>query len=101
MRRENIPGSRRKRSPGRRGVRAATAIGDLAAPETAARLVDDAAAAAGGPIDILVNNAGIIRAHDAAEYSDADWDDVMTVDLTSAFRLCRAAGATMLAARSR
>ena len=81
---------------GRSGVRAATVIGDLAAPETAARLVDDAAAAAGGPIDILVNNAGIIRRTTAVEYSDADWDDVMTVNLTSAFRLCRAAGATML-----
>jgi 2-deoxy-D-gluconate 3-dehydrogenase len=80
----------------RAGVRAATVIGDLAAPETAARLVDDAAAAAGGPIDILVNNAGIIRRTTAVEYSDADWDDVIAVNLTSAFRLCRAAGAKML-----
>ena len=78
------------------GVRTATAVGDLSASETASRLVDHAASAIGAPVDILVNNAGIIRRTAAAEYSDADWDDVMTVNLTSAFRLCRAAGAQML-----
>jgi 2-deoxy-D-gluconate 3-dehydrogenase len=78
------------------GVRTGTALGDLSASETAVRLVDHAASAIGSPIDILVNNAGIIRRSAATEYSDADWDDVITVNLTSAFRLCRAAGAQML-----
>jgi 2-deoxy-D-gluconate 3-dehydrogenase len=77
-------------------VHTATVIGDLSAPAVAARLVDAAAGAADAPIDILVNNAGIIRRTPAAEYSDADWDDVIAVNLTSAFRLCRAAGAQML-----
>jgi len=77
-------------------VRTATVIGDLSAPDAATRMVDEASAAAGAPIDILVNNAGIIRRTAAAEYSDADWDDVIAVNLTSAFRLCRAAGAGML-----
>jgi 2-deoxy-D-gluconate 3-dehydrogenase len=77
-------------------VRTATVVADLGAADAAARLVDDAAAALGAPIDILVNNAGIIRRTAAAEYSDADWDDVIAVNLSSAFRLCRAAGAQML-----
>jgi 2-deoxy-D-gluconate 3-dehydrogenase len=77
-------------------VRASTVIGDLSVSAVAARLVDDATAAAGAPIDILVNNAGIIRRSPAVEYADADWDDVIAVNLTSAFRLCRAAGIQML-----
>ena len=77
-------------------VRTATVVADLASPAAAARLVDVATAALEAPIDILVNNAGIIRRTAAVEYSDADWDDVIAVNLTSAFRLCRAAGAQML-----
>ena len=56
--------------------------------------------AALGRIDILVNNAGIIRRADALEYSDADWDEVLMVDLSNVFRLCRAAARDMLARRS-
>jgi 2-deoxy-D-gluconate 3-dehydrogenase len=51
-----------------------------------------------GRLDILVNNAGIIRRTPAADYSDEDWDRVLEVDLTSAFRLARAAARHMIAA---
>jgi 2-deoxy-D-gluconate 3-dehydrogenase len=50
-----------------------------------------------GGIDILVNNAGIIRRTPAAEYSAADWDDVIQVNLTAVFFLSKAAGRRMLA----
>ena len=77
------------------GVRTASVTADLAKPESADRLVADAASAL-GPVDILVNNAGIIRRAPAEQHSDADWDDVIAVNLTSTFKLCRAAGRSML-----
>ena len=36
-------------------------------------------------VDILVNNAGIIRRADAVDFSEADWDAVMDVDLKALF----------------
>jgi 2-deoxy-D-gluconate 3-dehydrogenase len=45
-----------------------------------------------GRFDILINNAGAIRRAPAAEYSDEDWDHLIEVNLTSVFRLARAAG---------
>lgn len=41
-------------------------------------------------IDILVNNAGIIRRADALEFSEADWDAVMDVNLKAVFFTCQA-----------
>ncbi|WP_034261660.1 SDR family oxidoreductase [Actinospica robiniae] len=49
------------------------------------------------PVDILINNAGTIARAPAAEHSDADWDHVLTVDLTSQFQLTREIGRGMLA----
>ena len=49
-----------------------------------------------GRIDILVNNAGIIRRKPAAQHSDDDWDAVIEVNLSNAFRLCRAVGKQLL-----
>jgi len=43
-----------------------------------------------GPVDGLVNNAGIIRRADAVDFSEADWDDVMDVNLKSLFFLSQA-----------
>lgn len=41
-------------------------------------------------IDILVNNAGIIRREDSVDFSEADWDAVMDVNLKAAFFTCQA-----------
>ncbi|MTH64242.1 2-dehydro-3-deoxy-D-gluconate 5-dehydrogenase KduD [Paracoccus shanxieyensis] len=41
-------------------------------------------------IDILVNNAGIIRRADAVDFTEADWDDVMDVNLKALFFTCQA-----------
>ena len=40
-----------------------------------------------GPLDILVNNAGIIRRADAVDFSEADWDEVIDVNLKAVFFL--------------
>ena len=50
-----------------------------------------AAEAAMGHIDILVNNAAITRDNILLRLKDEDWDEVLSVDLTAAFRLIRAA----------
>jgi 2-dehydro-3-deoxy-D-gluconate 5-dehydrogenase len=49
------------------------------------------------PVDILVNNAGTIARTPAAQHSDADWDRVLQIDLTSQFVLAREVGRAMLA----
>ncbi len=61
--------------------------------EAVAQVVD-----ALGGIDILVNNAGIIRRTPAAEYSAADWGDVLQINLSAVFYLSQAAGRRMIAA---
>lgn len=43
-----------------------------------------------GHIDILANNAGLIRRQDALEFSEADWDDVMNVNVKTLFFLSQA-----------
>jgi 2-deoxy-D-gluconate 3-dehydrogenase len=73
------------------GREPAVLTADLADREASDRLMADAIAAF-GRVDILVNNAGLIRRHQAAGHSDDDWDRVIEVDLSSVFRLCRAAG---------
>jgi 2-deoxy-D-gluconate 3-dehydrogenase len=49
-----------------------------------------------GRIDILVNNAGIIRRAPAVDFSDTDWDEVLEINLTAVFRLCRVIGRRMV-----
>ncbi|MAF28188.1 MAG: 3-oxoacyl-[acyl-carrier-protein] reductase [Croceicoccus sp.] len=52
-----------------------------------------------GKLDILVNNAGITRDGLMMRMKDEDWDQVMQVNLNSAFRLMRAATRPMMKAR--
>ena len=47
------------------------------------------AAEAMGAVDILVNNAGITRDNLFMRMSDAEWSEVLNVNLTSAFRLSK------------
>ncbi|MEV8466894.1 2-dehydro-3-deoxy-D-gluconate 5-dehydrogenase KduD [Fluviibacterium sp. DFM31] len=52
---------------------------------------------AGREIDILVNNAGIIRRDDSVDFSEADWDDVMDVNLKALFFTCQSFAKAVLA----
>jgi len=72
------------------GERAHPLTADLADPEAANKVVRDAEAAL-GQIDILVNNAGITRDTLALRMNDEDWQAVLDLNLTAAFRLSRAA----------
>jgi 3-oxoacyl-[acyl-carrier protein] reductase len=70
-------------------------LGDAAAVEA----LPKAAAEAMGGIDILVNNAGITRDNLFMRMSDEEWDQVLAVNLTAAFRLSKAVLRGMMKAR--
>jgi len=72
------------------GTRAFVAVCNLADKESVEALPKAAEAAAGTTIDILVNNAGITRDNLFLRMKDEEWDQVLAVDLTAAFRLSRA-----------
>ncbi len=74
---------------GELGERAHVATADLADAEALAALPAAAAAEMGG-LDILVNNAGLTRDGLMVRMSDDDWQTVIDIDLTAAFRLTRA-----------
>ena len=57
------------------------------------------AAEAMGSVDILVNNAGITRDNLFMRMSDEEWAQVLEVNLTSTFRLCRGVLRGMMKAR--
>lgn len=71
---------------------------DLREADGADRLAADAALAMGG-IDILINNAGLTRDGLAVRMKDEDWQMVLDVNLTAAFRLSRACLKGMMKAR--
>jgi len=49
-----------------------------------------------GSLDVLVNNAGLGANHPAEDVTEADWDDMMNVNLRGLFFACQAAGRIML-----
>jgi 3-oxoacyl-[acyl-carrier protein] reductase len=71
---------------------------NLSSAEEVEKLVPTAEAAMGG-LDILVNNAGITRDGLAMRMKDEDWQAVLDVNLSSAFRLSRAAMRGMMKKR--
>jgi 2-deoxy-D-gluconate 3-dehydrogenase len=70
--------------------------GDVSDATVCARMVEEVVEHF-GTIDVLVNNAGTIRRAPAAEHSDEDWQAVIDTNLSSVFRLTKAAGKHMLA----
>ncbi|MDO5706360.1 MAG: 3-oxoacyl-[acyl-carrier-protein] reductase [Paracoccus sp. (in: a-proteobacteria)] len=82
----------------RLGERAFVLPCDLSDPAAVAAL-PKAAAETMGAVDILVNNAGITRDNLFMRMSDEEWQQVLDVNLTSSFRLCRGALKGMMRAR--
>lgn len=71
---------------------------DLSDDDAVSALPGEAEAAMGG-LDILVNNAGMTRDGLFMRMKDEDWDLVMKINLTSAFRLSRGVLRTMMKRR--
>lgn len=71
---------------------------NLSDSESIEALIPAAVDAMGG-LDILVNNAGITRDNIFMRMKDQEWDDVIAVNLTAAFRLSRAAVKVMMKQR--
>ena len=72
------------------GARAFVATCNLSDIADVEALPKKAEEAAGAPIDILVNNAGVTRDNLFMRMKDDEWDTVIAVNLTAAFRLSRA-----------
>ena len=80
----------------------AASIGGLAVPIDVTSVssinsgMDRVASELGG-LDILVNNAGLGANHPALEVTEADWDEMMAVNLKGLFFCCQAGARHMLA----
>ncbi|HVZ90461.1 MAG TPA: 3-oxoacyl-[acyl-carrier-protein] reductase [Rhizomicrobium sp.] len=72
------------------GGRAHVATCNLSDAASVEALPKAAESALGGSIDILINNAGITRDNLFMRMKDEEWDQVIAVNLTAAFRLSRA-----------
>jgi 3-oxoacyl-[acyl-carrier protein] reductase len=68
----------------RQGGRALAVGGDVSRPEAIRDLVERTVREL-GPVDVLVANAGILREQATEEVTPADWDEVLAVNLGSAF----------------
>jgi len=80
----------------RAGGKAHALQADLSRPEDCHRLLEMAAREL-GPVEILVNNAGINRDRSIRKMSAAEWDEVMSTNLSSVFHCTKAALEPMIA----
>lgn len=81
-----------------KGQRALFVATDVSRGEQGEKLISEAVAAFGS-VDILVNNAGITRDALVLRMSEADWDQVLNVNLKGAFLCTRAAVKPMIRKR--
>ncbi len=68
------------------GVRAVSLQADLTEPEIPRQVVRHCVKTLGS-VDILVNSAGVCRNRDIREYSRAEWDPMIAINLTAAFEM--------------
>ena len=74
-------------------------VAEMGRSEDIQRVVEDAQERF-GRIDLLVNNAGVIRDGLLIRMKDADWDEVLDVNLRAAFQTTRAVARIMARQRS-
>jgi gluconate 5-dehydrogenase len=63
---------------------------DLRDPQAARAAMAEASERLGGGVDVFVHSVGINRRKPIEELADSDWDDIVGVNLTSAFHTARA-----------
>lgn len=80
------------------GVRCLTGLGDVSDPMFAEKWIA-AVYERFGAIDVLVNNAGISKIGLLQDMSPQEWDEVLRVNLTGAFHMCRSVIPGMVAAK--
>ncbi len=81
------------------GERSFIAAGNLTDPSVPLLMLKEAESKLGGGVDILINNAGLTRDGLALRMKDEDWDTVLNVNLSAAFRLTRASLKGMMSRR--
>ena len=72
------------------GERVHVITANLDQSDSLAALAEEAEAVASEGIDILINNAGLTRDGLLMRMKDEDWDQVLSINLGSGFRLARA-----------
>jgi 3-oxoacyl-[acyl-carrier protein] reductase len=80
------------------GIKGAGRVLDVTDADSIAALIKDITADYGAP-GILVNNAGITRDNLLMRMKDDEWDEVITTNLTAAFRMSRACLKGMMKAK--
>jgi 2-dehydro-3-deoxy-D-gluconate 5-dehydrogenase len=73
------------------GIKADLSKGEKESPKIVAKVVKQL-----GSVDILVNNAGIIRREPFLEHSAKNWNDVISINLSTPFFLSQAAANQMI-----
>jgi NAD(P)-dependent dehydrogenase (short-subunit alcohol dehydrogenase family) len=76
------------------GAAASAIPADVAVPEQVERMVETAETRLGG-IDVLVHSAGVSRPAPLAELTPARWQEVIAVNLSGCFYVCRELGLRM------
>jgi 2-deoxy-D-gluconate 3-dehydrogenase len=79
-----------------RGYSASSLQVDIRDRDAIKKSVSDAEALLDGSIDILVNAAGIQRRNPSELFSEKDWDDVISINLTATFIYCQQVALNMI-----
>lgn len=78
------------------GYRIHSVKGDVGEIDGLVKLFNDCLDKLDGTLDIMINNAGIQRRNKIEEFILEDWNEVINVNLTAVFQLCKLAGVEMM-----